>query len=202
LQSQLWPVDCVDNACVGNILLIGLGGLRGLATVVEAPVDDIGEDFRQALRGVASTVTVITACDGERHHGMTVTAVMSVSMDPPALAICINQSTLLHEILEAAEGFCVNVLHDRQEPVSAAFSGAVPPGERFKDGQWSYDAEGLAYLGCAQSNIFCRKVATVPYGTHCLFIGEVSKVRFGRSQQPLLYLNAGYCTSLPHSAVA
>lgn len=165
--------------------------------IESASVDaDIAAHFKRALRGVASTVTIVTAHDGVRHHGMTATAVMSVCMQPPALVICINQRTLLHDILGTARRFCVNFLDEAQAPISAAFSGALPADERFTKGEWAYDDEGLGYLVDAQSSVVCRKVATMPYGTHSLFIGEVSEVRFGKRQSPLLYLNASYCTPL------
>jgi flavin reductase (DIM6/NTAB) family NADH-FMN oxidoreductase RutF len=163
---------------------------------------DIATRFKLALRGMASTVSVITAHDGARHHGMTATAVMSVSMEPPALVVCINQRTLLHDILNTARRFCVNILDETQEPVSAAFSGALPADERFEMGRWVYDSEGLGSLLDAQASVVCRKVAAMPYGTHTLFIGEVADVRFAERQSPLLYLNAGYCTHLPNAAHA
>ena len=82
------------------------------------------------------------------------TAVMSVSLTPPALAICVNRTTLLHDILLGARDFCVNVLHEAQEPVSAAFSSALPPNQRFDRGNWAYTADGLGYLEDAQASIF------------------------------------------------
>lgn len=61
--------------------------------------------FRAAMRRFASTVTIITAADHERRHGMTATAVTSLSMSPPSLLICLNQKTLLHDIMFRARRF-------------------------------------------------------------------------------------------------
>jgi flavin reductase (DIM6/NTAB) family NADH-FMN oxidoreductase RutF len=160
---------------------------------------EVASSFKQALRGIASTVTVITAHDGARHHGMTATAVTSLCMEPPALLICLNRATLLHDILTAGARFCVNVLDESQAPVSAAFSGALPPGERFALGEWSFDESGLGFLTDAQANIFCSKVAATAFGTHTIFIGEVSKVRLTERQAPLIYKNASYCTTAPQA---
>ena len=55
--------------------------------------------FRDSMRRIASTVTIITATDHDRHHGMTVTAVTSVSMEPPSLLVCLNNRTRLHDIM-------------------------------------------------------------------------------------------------------
>ena len=161
---------------------------------------DVVAAFKQAMRGIASTVTVITAGDGSRHHGMTATAVTSLSMEPPALVICLNRATLLHDIMRTSRRFCVNVLTEEQADISAAFSGALPPAERFAQGTWAYSEQGLGYLIDAQASIFCEKAAALPYGTHTIFIGEVREVVLGDRQAPLIYKNAAYCTSLPRAA--
>jgi alkylation response protein AidB-like acyl-CoA dehydrogenase/flavin reductase (DIM6/NTAB) family NADH-FMN oxidoreductase RutF len=148
--------------------------------------------FRDAMRRIASTVTIVTATDHDRHHGMTVTAVTSVSMEPPSLLVCLNNRTRLHDIMGQARRFCVNVLHDEQAEVSVAFSGALPPEERFDKGAWRNAEDGLGFLEDAQANIFCRKVAAIPYGTHTIFVGQVVEVRLGDAVEPLIYQNATY----------
>lgn len=173
--------------------------VAGIDSKDESPTAT-ADRFKQALRRVASTVTVITAHDGARHHGMTATAVMSVSIEPPALVICINQRTLLHDILISAERFCVNVLDEAHIPISAAFSGAKTPEQRFAEGAWTYEPDGLGILADAQASIICKKTITVPHGTHSLFIGEVQNVRFKERPAPLIYLNAAYCR--PHPSLA
>jgi flavin reductase (DIM6/NTAB) family NADH-FMN oxidoreductase RutF len=153
--------------------------------------------FRAAMRRFAATVTIITACDHERHHGMTATAVTSVSMDPPSLIICVNQKTQLHEIMFRARRFCVNVLHRDQVALSAAFSGAVSPEKRFDTGCWVRCDDGLPYLEDAQANLFCRKAAALPYGTHTIFVGLVENVGVRDVIAPLVYQDAGYCITAP-----
>ena len=157
------------------------------------PHPHIGASFRAAMRRVASTVTIVTACDGHRRHGMTMTAVSSLSMDPPSMIICVNQSTFLHDILMSARHFCVNVLTHDQAEVSTAFSGASLPEARFSVGEWLTHETGMHYLSSAQANIVCRKNAAVPFGTHTIFIGSAEDVLLGDDARPLLYRNAAYC---------
>jgi flavin reductase (DIM6/NTAB) family NADH-FMN oxidoreductase RutF len=163
---------------------------------MNAPLDcreAVGTSFRTAMRRLASTVTIVTAADGSRHHGMTMTAVSSLSMDPPSMIVCINQQTLLHDIMLSARRFCVNVLRHDQAMVSSAFSGSIAPEERFKIGQWRQAHDLIDYLDEAQANIFCMKVAAVPFGTHTIFIGTAVEVRLNDDATPLLYRNATYC---------
>jgi flavin reductase (DIM6/NTAB) family NADH-FMN oxidoreductase RutF len=153
--------------------------------------------FRTAMRRFAATVTIITASDHERHHGMTATAVTSVSMDPPSLLICINQKSALHDIMYRARRFCVNVLHRDQAELSAAFSGGLPSEKRFQLGRWLRCDDGLPYLADAQANLFCRKAAALPYGTHTVFVGQVEDVGLRDVIAPLVYQDAGYCVTAP-----
>ena len=164
--------------------------------------DEFREAFRLALRRFPAAVSVITSTDRDRCHGMTATAVTSLSLDPPSLIVCINQATLLHDIMLLARRFCVNVLRREQAALSSAFSGAVPAQQRFGLGNWMTSAEGVTYLADAQINIFCRKAAAVPYGTHTIFIGEAETVKVRDPIEPLIYQDATYCFSVPQNSEA
>lgn len=155
--------------------------------------------FRLGMRKLVSTVTIVTATDARRNHGMTMTAVSSVSMDPPSMLICVNQSTLLYDILQCGRRFCVNVLRPDQIEISNAFSGAVAPELRLRVGEWSRNDDSVDYLINAHVNIFCKKTATLPFGTHAIFIGSVEEVLVNEArdvveERPLIYHNAGYCS--------
>jgi flavin reductase (DIM6/NTAB) family NADH-FMN oxidoreductase RutF len=158
--------------------------------------EELSTAFRNAMRRFAATVTIVTACDHERRHGMTATAVTSISMEPPSLLVCVNQKALLHEVLGRARHFCVNVLNRHQAGLSAAFSGATSL-DRFAFGEWGETEDGVPFLKNAQSNLFCRKVGALPFGTHTILIGAVEAVGLGEADAPLLYQNAAYCVAAP-----
>jgi flavin reductase (DIM6/NTAB) family NADH-FMN oxidoreductase RutF len=158
--------------------------------------EELRASFKRAMRRFPAAVSVITSADQSRRHGMTATAVTSLSLDPPSLIACINRSTLLHDIMLMGRHFCVNVLRRDQAELSTAFSGAMTPEARFGLGTWLTSAQGLSYLADAQVNIFCRKVAAVPYGTHTIFIGEAEAVHTHDPIEPLIYQDATYCFSV------
>lgn len=162
-------------------------------------VDPVGANFRTTMRRFPATVTVITARSqgDQRDHGMTVTAVTSVSMDPPSLLVCLNNRTFLHELLLNKPEFIVNVLTGDQTGISDAFSGKVQPEQRFAQGGWERHEGGVMLLPSAHSNVICRRVAAMPYGTHTVFIGQVVEARVNEATQPLLYENARYCAAHP-----
>lgn len=161
--------------------------------------EGVGQNFRSTMRRFPATVTVITACAAgdQRDHGMTVTAVTSVSMEPPSLLVCLNNRTLLHELLLCRPDFIVNVLTQDQIALSDGFSGKLPPEERFRDGSWQRHENGVLYLPTAHAAIACRRVAAMPYGTHTVFIGQVVSADVSETTRPLLYQNAQYCAASP-----
>jgi flavin reductase (DIM6/NTAB) family NADH-FMN oxidoreductase RutF len=150
------------------------------------------EEFKAAMRGVATTVTVITLRAGAANHGMTATAVMSVCIAPPSLLIAVNEAASIHEPLLSASRFCINVLQRDQRPLSELFSSRARAVERFGPGTWSLDDE-VPYLLNSQASLFCRRVACWPHGTHTLCMGEVYRaVVAARAPDPLVYMNQSY----------
>jgi flavin reductase (DIM6/NTAB) family NADH-FMN oxidoreductase RutF len=165
--------------------------------MVQATEEQIVEGLKAAMRRLAATVTIVTATDGNTRHGMTVTAVTSVTMSPPTLLVCINRRARLHQILLSASAFCVNILHHEQIDHAVAFAGAASGEERFSVGHWSCTEDGVSYLVDAQANVFCKKVAAIERGSHTIFIGEVTAVATHDVVAPLVYQDATYCKSVP-----
>src|SRR4029077_6886244 len=55
--------------------------------------------FRNALGRFASGVTVITAEQEGRTHGMTANAFVSVSLDPPLVLVSLDNRAYMHQVL-------------------------------------------------------------------------------------------------------
>jgi len=165
-----------------------------------APTLDQG--FRDAMRRLAGTVTVVTVGTGDDRHGTTATAVTSLSMAPPSLLVCFNRDSRLHGLLVASDMFCVNILHTDNVEVSQLFSSPVSSEERFAFGQWGFEPGSAPYLVDAQSSIQCVKDQQIEYGSHTIFIGRVIGVRNRLEIQPLVYCNGGYVgtTQLPRKS--
>lgn len=157
--------------------------------------------FRAAMRRLAATVTVLstTAENGSR-HGMTATAVTSVSADPPAVLACVNRSAALHAQLGLGRRLCINLLHCSQQRLSEVFAGALEGEIRFAEGDWLNDAEGVPYLADAQANIFCEIEALHAYGTHSVCIGRVTRAVCRPDVAPLVYQDGTYMCTGPLTA--
>jgi flavin reductase (DIM6/NTAB) family NADH-FMN oxidoreductase RutF len=96
------------------------------------------DDFIGGMRLAASGVSIVTTRTPEGWAGVTVSAVCSVSADPPALLVCINQLSRLARAVVASGVFCVNLLSDEQQALSELFAGRAPApeGDRFGAASW------------------------------------------------------------------
>ncbi|MCB2065227.1 MAG: flavin reductase family protein [Erythrobacter sp.] len=151
--------------------------------------EDLVGAFRDAMRHVAATVYAVTTSEAGTSYGILATAVSSLSFDPPSLLVCINRSASLHDPLERAERFGVNVLGLGNRDVADHFmqSGS----DRFAVGDW-VEEHGVPVLASAQSSLVCRIAHRHSYGTHTIFIGELLAANHRDDATPLTYFDRDY----------
>lgn len=159
-------------------------------------------NFKNAMRRLTSTVCLITTAHEGVWHGMTATAVTSVSTSPCSLLVCINESNAFHSVISESKRFCVNLLSTQHEELSGVFAGKRKGAARFEVGNWQAHSDGLPFLVDAQSSVFCDVDASWHYQTHTIFVGLVKDVRSALSITPLLYQDGGYVGSSPLQPLA
>lgn len=147
-------------------------------------------EFRGAMRRLASSVAIIALRDGVL-RGMTVTSLVSVTMEPPTILVCINRSASIHPHLQPMRRISVNLLAAGQADVAAAFAGKVPPEDRFRCGVWR-EREGTPILEGAQANLLCTIAALSPVGSHTIVLAAVEQVTVSGVANPLVYCNGRY----------
>lgn len=152
------------------------------------------QDFRKAMAALPAAVNIITTAGPAGCHGMTATAVCSVSDDPASLLVCINKSARIHDVLLANGRFCVNVLAAGQDDVSTAFATyALSIEERLEraGGVVAMD-DGQPALAQAQVALACRIAQVMEVGTHSIFIGGAEQVAPGLGLGALAYYERSY----------
>ena len=68
------------------------------------------EKFLEVLRTTKQNVFVLAAENGDQRHAMTVSSVFSVSLEPMSMAVSVNQSASLHDLLMEETKFSLNLL--------------------------------------------------------------------------------------------
>ena len=153
--------------------------------------EPVKKEFLQAMRGITSTVTVVSAKNGENKQAMTATSVASLSLDPPSMLVCINHEASIHEVMKEGLGFCINILSLGQENLANLCSVKEKEEQRFLEGNWS-ELENIPYNSDSQSNLFCNCVQVIQHKTHTIYVGEVAKVINKNTFDPLLYKDGNY----------
>ena len=149
--------------------------------------------FRQVMGRFATGVTVVTsALDGEP-HGMTASAVCSVSLEPLLALVCIDKSSHTHPIVERSGVFALNVLARDQEHLSRLFADASPPqGHELLGVPYRQGLSGAPIIEGCLAYVECRVVAAYPGGDHTIFLGQVEDAGIEREAPPLLFFGGRY----------
>jgi flavin reductase (DIM6/NTAB) family NADH-FMN oxidoreductase RutF len=150
------------------------------------------DDFKKAMQLWASGVTVVTT-HSEKFglQGMTVTAFSSVSVNPPQVLVCINESSDTGDGIQESQCFAVNVLNSTQQAVSNQFAGGSSQQQRFENTAWTAGITGAPILDSSLMSLECKVIERVHAGTHWIIIGEV-KDSVCREGEPLLYYRGAY----------
>lgn len=158
--------------------------------------DDVIATMRLGLRRFAKAVMVITCEHEGTRYAMSATAVSELSLDPPSMLICVNQSANIHAPLAAGAYFAINMLHAGQEQIASNCGGVLRGEERFDEGDWQKSTQGPPILNDAQAYFVCNQAKRIDHGTHSIFIGEVISAYSGDGISPLVYVNGRYIAPL------
>jgi flavin reductase (DIM6/NTAB) family NADH-FMN oxidoreductase RutF len=149
------------------------------------------DDFKQALGRWATGVTVVTARDGDKIHGMTVSAFTEVSLDPPLVLVCADKGTNTLPFIDAGKAFGVNVLARDQGAISNKFASKKDEWKRFEGLEIESGPTGAPLIKSAVTSLDCRVVAAHEAGDHWIYVGQI-ELAVLRGGDPLVYCDGAY----------
>ncbi len=149
------------------------------------------EHFLIVMRSLAASVSVISARDNSgKTYAMTASSVTSVSIDPPAILVCVNKEASIHDILVKDVSLCINILQKNQQEISNLCSSKDLESKRFENDFW--DLADTPFIKNAQANIFCKIDQTVPYHSHTIVLAKALKAESSEKFNTLMYGDGGY----------
>ena len=149
-------------------------------------------EFRAAMAGVASSVSVVTARRGDERIGRTVTSMLSLSMSPPTLLVSIDITSRLADFIAKTRGFSLAILADDQNGVADAFAGRLDPKDRFLAGDWTHWPSGHPMLLGAVTAFDCEVIGSIATESHVLFAGAIIEAETNTGRSPLVWQRHGY----------
>ena len=149
------------------------------------------KDFLESMRNLAASVSIVSAQDQQKKNfAMTVSSLTSLSMDPPAILICVNKEASIHSVLKEGASFAVNILTKDHIEIANVCSSKEKEDQRFNFEQWVLDKPPI--IKDAQAIIFCEVDKLIDYHSHSIVIGSVQRVKNKEGFNTLMYANGGY----------
>ncbi|TGU99752.1 flavin reductase [Mesorhizobium sp. M00.F.Ca.ET.151.01.1.1] len=159
------------------------------------------ETFRGIFGGFPSGVTIVSATDADGAPvGLTVSAVMSLSLNPPQLVICLQSSKYTLQVIRAQQRFAVNFLASDQSWISDQF--AFGQGDKFSGVDWTFGkATGAPVIKEVRAYAECRVDSLIESGDHTIVVGRLV---FGAAADasPLVYHARNYALLSAHPGSA
>jgi flavin reductase (DIM6/NTAB) family NADH-FMN oxidoreductase RutF len=132
----------------------------------------------------------VAAESGRRRAGLTVSSLVSVSLEPPLVSITLGRSALLFEPLQEAGEWAVSILAGGQAELAQHFARSVPPIALW-DGIAVREDDPLLLAG-AVGWIRARTVDEFAAGDHAIFVGAIDSLELGPGQGTLVYVDRRY----------
>src|SRR6202051_3625449 len=154
------------------------------------------QQFLHGMSHAACTVSVVTTDGVAGRHGVTVSAMVSVSADTPqpTLLVCIHHLSPVISALLQNGGFCVNVLRDDQAHISDNFAGrsGVQGAAKFDCAAWTTQLTGAPRVVDSLVAFDCRVTASERVGSHFVVFGSVQEIFVASPGAPLIFANRAY----------
>lgn len=149
--------------------------------------------FREAMSSFGAAVNVITSDGSAGLAGCTVSAVCSVTDEPPTLMLCINRDSRNNAIFKENGALCINVLSASQQQLAILFSSkGIDVKERFQSAEWEQLETGAPVLVDALIALDCKIESVSEVGTHSVFFCSVQAAHSNKGLEALIYLDRNF----------
>lgn len=127
--------------------------------------------FRNAMGNFTTGVVIASGMDGEHPVGFAAQSFVSLSLDPPLVALCPGKTSSSWPKIRASGSFCINILGAPQKGICDAM--ARSGGDKFSDIDWHGGTTGAPIIANCLAYIDCAIEAEHDAGDHTIAIGRV-----------------------------
>ena len=148
--------------------------------------------FKDAMSRFITGVTIVSGMEDGHPVGFTCQSFVSLSIDPPFVAVAPARTSTSWPRIARAGSFCVNVLSDHQQEICEGF--AVSGGDKFAGVDWRpAPVTGSPVIEGSLAWVDCQVELVHDAGDHELIIGKVLDLGSGEGL-PLLFYRSRFAT--------
>ena len=145
--------------------------------------------YRDTMGQFCTGVAIVTGNDGGDLVGFAAQSFVSLSLEPPLIAVCPAKTSTSWPRIRSLGCFAINVLAADQQAVSDVFAQAGQAAEM----GWTMRATGAPILDGALAYVECEVDAEHDAGDHTIVVGSVQGFDILRPEsRPLLYFRGDY----------
>ena len=141
--------------------------LMSQTPTAEPDIDLIKQVHRRFVTGVTVVTTLV---DGEP-KGLAVNAFSSISLEPPLILVCVQQTSSTYPHLFSATHLAVNILSAQQSDVVSTF--AAKKADKFAEVDWKPGPHGSPLINGSSAIMEAEICERLQASTHTIFIGRV-----------------------------
>lgn len=149
-------------------------------------------ELRTLFGRVPHGVSVVTVDAGGQRLGLTVSSLVSLSLEPPLVGFAVSREAAMHELLREAGGCAVSLLAAGQDWLAQHFARGVPPIAMWHGVGTEPGASGAPLLVGALGWLECALRDEVAAGTHTFFVCDVRGVETGVDAPGLVRVRGEY----------
>ncbi|HSG89600.1 MAG TPA: flavin reductase family protein [Pseudomonadales bacterium] len=147
--------------------------------------------LRDAMGQFCTGVVLATGIGDGRPAGFAAQSFVSLSLEPPLVALCPAKTSTSWPRLRDSGSFCINVLAADQRGLCDAF--ARSGGDKFEGVAWRAGVTGSPIVDGVLAYVDCDLVAEHDAGDHVIAVGRVREFAvLDGGRGPLLFFGGAY----------
>ncbi len=144
-----------------------------------------GAELRRVFGCFPSGVTAVCAITGGAPVGMAASSFTSVSVDPPLVSVCVQNTSSTWPTLRGLPRLGLSVLAEEHDEVCLRLSRKH--GDRFAGVEWSELPSGAVLVHGATAWLDCRVHSEIPAGDHVIAVLEICALGADPATPPLVF---------------
>lgn len=169
-------------------------GIIEKETVLERNGHISADLFREAMSQLGAPVVLVTTNGAHGRHGLTVSAICSVSADPPMVLVCINRNSRSHEAFIHNGVIGISILEPRHETLASRFaSGKLEQDEKFSGHDWLEQPDAAPVLKDAAVTLRGYIAQRHSSGSHDILLCSVQDITLSdKRASGLIWFDRGF----------